>query len=97
MEAYRMIRKYSPNCLIFISESYWWNNIESDNRWPRLAPDVTGVVMDMHRYTKRPNLNMKGMEMCEVKAKVANHHLEGARAISAHYITVTGEFSMGIS
>ena len=91
-EAYRLIRKFSPNWLIFVSERYWWNNVETSDMWPRLSPDVTGIVIDMHRYTKR--MNLWGMEYSTAKCEIEKEFTESALAIREHYITVTGEFSI---
>ena len=67
--AYKVVRKYSPDALLILSDRYRWQTIESDNMWPRLAPDITGIMVDVHVHTKR--MNLKGLEFSDVVEKVA--------------------------
>ena len=88
-DAYKLIRSYSPNCLIHVSEMFTW--------WLRLAPDVTGIVIDSHQYSSDEACKLRGMEYAECKVKRQSRQTMKTMKNSPFYIAVTGETSVYLS
>ena len=94
-KAYENIRKINKDVVILMSDSFRGHSIEAETFIPKLSPNITGVMIDIHNYQcfdeEDKNLTTEGH-----LDKVNNEWEKMVKTLSLNNLVVTGEWSLGL-
>lgn len=93
--SYSEIREIDKNVVIVMSDSFRGHAIEATKFIPKLSPNVTRVMIDLHNYQCFSPLD-KSLSTEQHLKKVEGEWLDMVTALARYNLVLTGEWSLGL-
>lgn len=94
-KSYEEIRKINKEVIIIMSDSFRGHAVESTTFIPKLSPNFTRVMIDIHNYQCFNEADKK-LTTEQHLDKVENEWLKAVTALSKHNLVITGEWSLAL-